>query len=98
MGKKLYIGNLSYKLDEAEVENLFSKVGKVESVRIIKDPATGRSKGFGFVEMGSDEEAEKAITQLNGSTLMDRTLIVSEAKPREAGARRERSGSGSSWR
>lgn len=81
MSKKIYVGNLPYKTDEESVKEMFEKVGEVTSVKIITDPSTGRSKGFGFVEMASDEAAEKAISSLNGTTLMDRTLVVSEARP-----------------
>ncbi len=81
MAKKLYVGNLSYNISEDEIRNLFSPIGEVLSVKIITDAATGRSKGFGFVEMTNDADAEKAITGLNGTTVMDRALNVSEARP-----------------
>lgn len=81
MGKKLYVGNLSYKMDEETLREAFGRIGEVQSVRIITEASTGRSKGFGFVEMSSDADAEKAISELNGSTLMDRTLTVNEARP-----------------
>ncbi len=83
MAKKIYVGNLSYKADEEMVRELFARHGEVQSVKIITDAATGRSKGFGFVEMAMDEEGEKAISQLNGTTFMDRTLTVSEARPQK---------------
>ena len=79
MSKKLYVGNLPYKADEEALREIFSAVGEVESVKVITDE-TGRSKGFGFVEM-SDEDAEKAITTLNGSALMGRSIVVNEARP-----------------
>ncbi len=82
MGKKLYVGNLSYNTTEEDLREAFAKVGEITSVSLIVDPTNGRSKGFGFVEMGSDEEAGKAITDLNGTTLMDRTITVNEARPR----------------
>ena len=81
MSKKIYVGNLSYAAREEDVSQLFEKFGQIESVKIIMDNMSGRPKGFGFVEMTSDEEAGKAITTLNGSTFMERTLIVSEARP-----------------
>lgn len=81
MSKKIYVGNLSYKVDEDTLREVFAKIGEVESVKIITDFTTGRSKGFGFVEMTSDEDAEKAISAINGTTLMDRPLTVNEARP-----------------
>ncbi|MBI4690913.1 MAG: RNA-binding protein [Nitrospirae bacterium] len=81
MGKKLYVGNLSYNIDEETLRTMFAEMGEVESVKIIKDNVTGRSKGFGFVEMVSESDAEKAISSLNGKTLMDRTITVNEARP-----------------
>jgi len=83
MAKKIYVGNLSYKVDEETLRELFAQSGEVQSVKIITDTATGRSKGFGFVEMASDEEGEKAISSLNGTTLMERALTVSEARPQK---------------
>ena len=81
MSKKIYVGNLSYHTTESDLSNLFEQVGAVESVNIITDRDSGRSKGFGFVEMG-DEDAEKAIAQFNGQELDGRTLTVNEARPR----------------
>src|SRR3954466_10847006 len=83
MGKKLYVGNLSYDVDSSALEQLFAAHGTVESAQIINDRDTGRSKGFGFVEMGTDEEAQKAIAALNGQQNNGRALTVNEAKPRE---------------
>ena len=80
---KLYVGGLPYATTENELEDLFAEHGTVESVRVITDRMTGRSKGFGFVEMGSQAEAEAAIEKLNDSELGGRTLVVNEAKPRE---------------
>ncbi len=80
---KLYVGGLPYATTEDELEDLFSEHGTVESVRVITDRMTGRSKGFGFVEMSSQEEAEAAAEKLNDSELEGRTLVVNEAKPRE---------------
>lgn len=81
MAKKIYVGNLSYNVSEDELREVFEKIGEVQSVKIINDPATGRSRGFAFVEMISDEEADKAISSLNGATLLERSLTVSEARP-----------------
>ena len=83
MGRKLYIGNLPYKATETELEELFSTVGQVDSVRIITDRETGRPRGFGFVEMGSDEDAQKAIAKFNEYELDGRALTVNEARPRQ---------------
>ncbi len=89
MAKKLYVGNLSYSTHEEDVREAFAKVGEVLSATLIVDQSNGMSKGFGFVEMASDEDADKAISALNGTTLMDRTITVNEARPKTA-----RSGSG----
>jgi RNA recognition motif-containing protein len=83
MGSKLYVGNLSYNTSSSELEQLFGQHGTVQSAEIIQDRDTGRSKGFGFVQMGSDEEAQAAIAALNGQDLDGRALTVTEAKPRE---------------
>jgi len=83
MGKKLYVGNLSYDVSSSDLEQLFSQHGTVQSAEVINDRMTGRSKGFGFVEMGSDDEAQAAIAALNGQTHGGRALTVNEAKPRE---------------
>ena len=83
MGKKLYVGNLSYNTSDSDLEQLFAAHGTVQSVQIIMDRDTGRSKGFGFVEMGSDAEAQAAIQALNGKEIEGRALTVNEAKPRE---------------
>ena len=83
MGKKLYVGNLSYEVSASELEQLFSQHGTVESAQVIEDRATGRSKGFGFVEMSSASEAQAAIDALNGQEHGGRSLTVNEAKPRE---------------
>src|SRR5213595_3098102 len=91
MGKKLYIGNLSYDVDSSALEQLFTPHGAVQSAQIINDRDTGRSKGFGFVEMSSDGEAQAAIAALNGQDNGGRALTVNEAKPREE---RPRSGGG----
>jgi len=81
MAKKLYVGSISYDTNEDGLKQAFSKAGTVESVNIIVDRETGRSKGFGFVEMGNEEEAKKAIEMFNGKELDGRTIKVSEARP-----------------
>ena len=87
MGKKLYVGNLSYSVDNNELQDMFEPHGTVESASIITDRETGRSKGFGFVEMGTDQQAQTAIDALHGKEIGGRSLTVNEARPRE-----ERSG------
>ena len=83
MGNKLYVGNLSYTVTGSELEQLFTPHGKVQSAEVIADRDTGRSKGFGFVEMGTEDEAKAAIAALNGQEVGGRALTVNEAKPRE---------------
>lgn len=83
MGRKLYVGNLSYGVDSSTLQELFSAHGNVESAEIIADRETGRSKGFGFVQMSTDEEAQAAIAALNGQEHEGRALTVNEARPRE---------------
>jgi RNA recognition motif-containing protein len=83
MGKKLYVGNLDYAVDNASLEGLFAAHGTVESANVIQDRDTGRSKGFGFVEMSTDEEAQAAIEALDGQDFNGRTIKVNEARPRE---------------
>ena len=83
MGKKLYVGNLSYQVDSSELEQMFGAHGQVTSAQIINDRDTGRSKGFGFVEMANDNEAQAAIEALNGQEQNGRALTVNEARPRE---------------
>ncbi len=83
MGKKLYVGNLPYSVDQSGLEQMFAPPGTVESAQIITDRDSGRSKGFGFVEMSSDAEAQAAIAALNGQENNGRPLTVNEAKPRE---------------
>ena len=83
MGKKLYVGNLSYDTTDATLEQLFAPYGAVQSAQVIMDRDTGRSKGFGFVEMGSDQEAQAAIAGLSGKEVGGRSLTVNEARPRE---------------
>ena len=83
MGKKLYVGNLSYNVTSSDLEQLFGQHGQVTSAQVINDRDTGRSKGFGFVEMGSDDEAQAAIAAVNGQQHDGRTLTVNEARPKE---------------
>jgi len=93
MGKKLYVGNLSYGVNDSTLAQLFEPHGTVQSAQVIMDRDTGRSKGFGFVEMGSDAEAQAAIAALNGKDMEGRSLTVNEARPRE-----ERGGGGGGGR
>lgn len=88
MESKLYVGNLPYSATEDELSSMFGQAGTVTSVAIIKDRETGRSKGFAFVEMGSADEAQKAISMLNGQQMGGRDLRVSIARPREEGSGR----------
>src|ERR1700734_868769 len=85
MGKKLYVGNLNYDVTDSVLAELFAAHGTVQSAQVIMDRDTGRSKGFGFVEMGSDAEAQVAIAALNGSQQGGRSLTVNEARPKEGG-------------
>ncbi len=82
MGRKLYVGNLPYSIGEAELQELFAKAGNVETVRVMRDMATGRARGFAFVEMATDEEAQKAVTEFNEYELGGRALAVNEARPK----------------
>ena len=83
MAKKLYVGNLSYEVSNSDLEQMFQPHGQVASAQVIMDRDTGRSKGFGFVEMGNDQEAQAAIAALNGKESNGRALTVNEARPRE---------------
>ena len=83
MGKKLYCGNLSYNVSNSDLDQIFGEFGTVQSAEVVMDRDTGRSKGFGFVEMGSEEEAQAAIAGVNGTEHDGRTLTVNEARPRE---------------
>lgn len=85
MGRKLYVGNLPYETGEAELQELFGRVGTVDTVTIMRDMSTGRTRGFGFVEMATDAEAQEAISQLNAQQLGGRALTVNEARPKTAG-------------
>jgi cold-inducible RNA-binding protein len=83
VAKKLYVGNLSYGTTDSDLQRMFEEFGTVQSAQVIMDRESGRSKGFGFVEMGSQQEAEAAIKALNGKDMDGRALTVNEAKPRE---------------
>jgi RNA recognition motif-containing protein len=85
MGRKLYVGNLPYGVTDGSLEQMFSEHGTVQSAQVIVDRDTGRSKGFGFVEMGSDEEAQAAIAAMNGKEIDGRKLTVNEARPKTEG-------------
>lgn len=82
MGRKLYVGNIPYETGEADLQALFGNVGQVESVNVMRDQATGRARGFAFVEMATDEDAQKAIAELNESQYGGRSLAVNEARPK----------------
>jgi RNA recognition motif-containing protein len=87
MGKKLYVGNLNYGVSDSTLQQMFEPYGTVQSAQVIMDRDTGRSKGFGFVEMGSDQEAQAAIAALNGKEVEGRPLTVNEARPKTEGGR-----------
>jgi RNA recognition motif-containing protein len=94
MGKKLYVGNLAYSVGDSELQQIFEAHGAVQSAQVIMDRDTGRSKGFGFVEMGSDQEAQAAISALNGKEVEGRALTVNEARPKTEGGGRGGGGRG----
>src|SRR5215203_1048442 len=94
MSTKLYVGNLSFRVSSDDLFEHFSQAGKVESANIVEDRETGRSRGFGFVEMSSEDEATSAIAQFNGSEYDGRNLVVNEARPRENGGDGGRGGGG----
>jgi RNA recognition motif-containing protein len=94
MGKKIFVGNLSFDTTSQDLERLFSETGTCESATVVTDRDTGRSRGFGFVEMSSSSEADKAISTLNGRDVAGRQINVSEAKPREGGNGRRSGGGG----
>src|SRR3954467_15575174 len=85
MGRRLYVGNLPYSATEDQLTELFSRAGKVDSVRVMRDMATGRARGFAFVEMGTDEEAQKAINDFHEQQMDGRALVVNEARPKPEG-------------
>jgi len=102
MSNKLYVGGLPYTVTEGQLEEIFSQHGSVQSARVISDKFTGNSRGFGFVEMATSEEAQRAIEALNGTQLEGRTLVVSEARPQErrqggGGGGNRRTGGGDRW-
>ncbi len=97
MNKKLYVGNLPYSTTEAQIRTLFAEAGEITEISLITDRETGRPKGFGFVEMATEEAAQEAIKRFNGYTLDNRNLTVNEARPREerpGGGRRDDRGGG----
>ncbi|MBL0729048.1 RNA-binding protein [Piscinibacter sp. HJYY11] len=97
MGNKLYVGNLAYSIRDDDLQQAFSQFGTVSSAKVMMDRDTGRSKGFGFVEMGSDAEAQSAINGMNGQALEGRALVVNEARPREERPGGFRSGGGGGY-
>ena len=97
MGKKLYVGNLPFSVTEQTLQSTFSKHGTVETINLITDRDTGQSKGFGFVEMRTDSEANAAISELNGTDLEGQPIKVNEAKPQARRSDRGRSGGGNRW-
>ena len=94
MSRKLYVGNLPFQTDEAELQDLFAQVGAVESVQVMRDRATGQARGFAFVEMSSDSDAQKAIAELNAHQLGGRSLTVNEARPQAERPRGDNRGGG----
>ncbi|HNK20322.1 MAG TPA: RNA-binding protein, partial [Piscinibacter sp.] len=94
MGNKLYVGNLAYSIRDEDLQQSFSQFGTVTSAKVMMDRDTGRSKGFGFVEMGSDAEAQAAINGMNGQAIGGRAVVVNEARPREERPGGFRGGSG----
>jgi cold-inducible RNA-binding protein len=85
MGRRLYVGNLPYSATEEQLTDLFSRAGQVDNVRVMRDMATGRARGFAFVEMASDEDAQKAVTEFNEYKMEGRALVVNEARPKPEG-------------
>ena len=85
MGRKLYVGNVPYEVGEAELQEVFTRAGVVDSVRVMRDQETGRARGFAFIEMSTDAEAQNAITSLNGTQVGGRSLTVNEARPKAGG-------------
>jgi RNA recognition motif-containing protein len=101
MSIKLYVGGLPYSVTEQQLQELFAQQGAVTSAKVITDRVTGQARGFGFVEMATSEEAQKAITSLNGTQMGGRTITVNEARPQEkrtgGGGMNDRGGSGARW-
>ena len=98
MSRKLYVGNLPFNTDETQLQDLFAQAGTVDTVSVVRDRETGRARGFAFVEMASDEDAQKAINQLNSYQLEGRALTVNEARPKTAGGGGGFDGGGNSRR
>ena len=98
MGKKLFVGSIPFQATEEALSELFATIGEVESCKIIIDNQTGQSRGFGFVEMVSDEDAARAVESLNGSTFMERTIVVNEARPQQSREKRGFGGGGGGGR
>jgi cold-inducible RNA-binding protein len=98
MSRKLYVGNLPFNTDETQLQDLFAQAGTVDTVSVVRDRETGRARGFAFVEMASDEDAQKAINQLNSYQLEGRALTVNEARPKAAGGGGGYGGGGDSRR
>ena len=94
MATKLYVGNLSYGMTDQQLNDLFSEAGNVTSAQVVSDRYTGQSRGFGFVEMATDDEAQQAIAAINGRTVGGRALVVNESRPREDGGRGGNRGGG----
>jgi cold-inducible RNA-binding protein len=94
MGKKLYVGNIPFQASEEELSEYFSSIGQVETVKIIIDMHSGQSRGFGFIEMATEDDAVRAISDLNGKAFMDKTLVVNEARPQRAREKRDFGGGG----
>ena len=92
--KKMYVGNIAFNATEEDLRDLFSEYGEIESLKIIQDQDTGRSKGFGFIEMAEEKDTRKAIEELNGKDFMEKTLKVSEAKPQQKRSGFNRGGGG----
>ena len=97
MNRKLYVGNLAYETTEGDLQELFAQSGTVETVRVMRDMATGRARGFAFVEMASDEDAQSAINMFNNHDMGGRSLMVNEAKPKTSGGGQGRGRSESRW-
>ena len=93
----IYVGNLAYEVNDGDLQIAFAEYGQVDSARVIMDRFSGRSRGFGFVEMSDDSAARSAIESLNGKDIKGRAVTVNEARPREAGGGRDRAGGGSRW-
>ena len=94
MATKLYVGNLSYQMTDQELHDLFSEAGNVSTAQVVTDRYTGQARGFGFVEMASEDEAQQAIAAINGRNVGGRALVVNESRPREGGGGGSRGGSG----